>query len=118
MPASGQEAGFQNYSDLSVVPFLFAHDISALRSLAGKLRIGLAEQSVLQALAHACVQTPLGQPYPPPVHTAYKSVDNEAFKEKLAGQSFKLKTAYCECPTYDVVVPALLEVCPNTLLPV
>ncbi len=82
-----------------------------LRSLAGKLRIGLAEQSVLQALAHACVQTPLGQPYPPPVHTAYKSVDNEAFKEKLAGQSFKLKTAYCECPTYDVVVPALLEVC-------
>jgi DNA ligase-1 len=89
-------------------------DISTIRSLAGKLRIGLAEQSVLQALAHACVQTPLGQPYPPPIHTAYKSVDNEAFKEKLAGQSFKLKTAYCECPTYDVVVPALLEVCPNT----
>jgi hypothetical protein len=42
-------------------------------------------------------------------------VDNEAFKEKLAAQAFKLKTAYCECPTYDVVVPALLEVCPITL---
>jgi DNA ligase-1 len=80
------------------------------RSLAGKLRIGLAEQSVLQALAHACVQTPLGQDYPPPIHTAYKSVDNETFKEKLSSQAFKLKTAYCECPTYDIVVPALLEV--------
>ena len=84
----------------------------SLRSLAGKLRIGLAEQSVLQALAHACVQTPLLQEfYPPPIHTAFKSVENnEVFKEKLASQALKLKTAYCECPTYDVMVPALLEV--------
>ena len=80
-----------------------------IRSLAGKLRIGLAEQSVLQALAQACVQTPTGQDYPPPLHTAFKSVDSESFKENLAAQALKLKTAYCECPTYDQVVPALLE---------
>jgi len=80
-----------------------------IRSLAGKLRIGMAEQSVLQALAQACVQTPLGQDYPPEIPIAYKSSDNEAFKEKLAEQSLKLKTAYCECPTYDMMIPALLE---------
>ena len=44
------------------------------------VRIGLAEQSVLQALAQACLQTPLLQAYPPPIHTAFKSADNDAFK--------------------------------------
>merc|ERR1719348_2886304 len=64
-----------------------------IRTLAGKLRIGMAEQSVLQALAQAAVQTPLCQDYPPEIHTAYKSVDGEKFKEVLGEESLKLKTA-------------------------
>lgn len=80
-----------------------------IRSLAGKLRIGMAEQSILQALAQACVQTPLGQDYPPETPIAFKSSESDAFKEKLAEQSLKLKTAYCECPTYDLMIPALLD---------
>merc|ERR1719452_269751 len=80
-----------------------------IRTLAGKLRIGMAEQSILQALAQAAVQTPLCQEYPPEIHTAYKSVENEKFKEVLGKESLKLKTAYCECPSYDLLIPALLE---------
>ena len=64
-----------------------------IRTLAGKLRIGLAEQSVLQALAQAVVQTSLCQDYPHEIHTAYKSVENEKFKEVLGKESLKLKTA-------------------------
>ena len=30
-------------------------------------------------------------------------------QEKLAPLALKLKTAYCECPSYDILVPALLE---------
>ena len=79
-----------------------------IRSLAGKLRIGMAEQSVLQALAQATVQTPLGQEFPPEVHTSYRHTDTDKFKEVLKKEDLKLKTAYCECPSYDILVPALL----------
>ena len=80
-----------------------------IRSLAGKLRIGLAEQSVLQALAHACVMTPPVQDYPPETLIAYKDCTSDKFKEALEKEALKLKTAYCECPCYDKVIPVLLE---------
>ena len=65
-----------------------------IRSLAGKLRIGLAEQSVLQALAQACVLTPPCQEYPPEIAIAYKDTSADAFKEVLDKEALKLKTAY------------------------
>ena len=81
-----------------------------IRSLAGKLRIGLAEQSVLQALAHACVMTPPVQDeYPPKILTAFKDATSDKFKEALKEEDLKLKTAYCECPSYEKVIPVLLS---------
>ncbi|KAF8516379.1 DNA ligase I [Gautieria morchelliformis] len=73
-----------------------------IRSLEGKLRIGNAERSVLIALAHAVV-------------LAEKERDAKKWsKEKLASRlehgAEVVKAVYSELPTYDLVVPALLEV--------
>lgn len=64
-----------------------------VRSLLGKLRIGLAEQSVLQALAQGCTMTPPNQKeYPPAILTAFK---NEAkLKEKMDEVALEIKTTY------------------------
>lgn len=62
-----------------------------IRSLAGKLRIGLAEQSVLQALALACSMTPPNQP---DVLDASKGVSSETFKNTYDRQALILKTTY------------------------
>lgn len=65
-----------------------------IRSLAGKLRIGLAEQSVLQALAKACVTTPPNQEYPPKILNASKKMSADAFKSTFEEQALILKTTY------------------------
>nr|XP_012224215.1 PREDICTED: LOW QUALITY PROTEIN: DNA ligase 1 [Linepithema humile] len=80
-----------------------------IRSLAGKLRIGLAEQSVLQALALACAMTPPEQEYPPEILNASKKMSNDRFKEKYDEIALILKTTYCECPNYNLIIPVLLE---------
>ena len=69
-----------------------------MRALQGKLRIGLAEQTVLVALAHAVLLHRQGD----------KDRDS-----KLAGQleeaSQAVKYVYSQCPSYDQLVPALLN---------
>ncbi|GLI65526.1 hypothetical protein VaNZ11_009081 [Volvox africanus] len=69
-----------------------------IRSLQAKLRIGLAEQSVLVALAHA-------------VHLHREGVKGKdgRLAEKLEAAAQVVKQAYSECPSYDVLIPALLE---------
>merc|ERR1712226_409715 len=79
-----------------------------IRSLSGKLRIGLAEQSVLVALGNAVVLTPPGQVYPPKILNVSSSI-SESLKKEMADAALTIKTAYCELPTYNIIVKNILE---------
>ncbi|XP_056116079.1 DNA ligase 1 [Rhinichthys klamathensis goyatoka] len=80
-----------------------------VRSLAGKLRIGLAEQSVLASLSQAVCLTPPGQEFPPAVLDAGKGKSSENKKVWLEEKALILKQAYCEMPNYDAIIPVLLK---------
>ncbi|KAI0068215.1 ATP-dependent DNA ligase [Artomyces pyxidatus] len=73
-----------------------------VRSLEGKLRIGLAERTVLVALAHATVLAEQEQ--------TGKRWNKEKLAARLEEGSSILKSVYSELPNYDQVVPALLNV--------
>ncbi|XP_068097108.1 DNA ligase 1 [Hyperolius riggenbachi] len=79
------------------------------RSLGGKLRIGLAELSILSAIAQAVCLTPPGQDFPPAVIDASKGKTTEAKKAWIEEHALILKQTFCELPNYDVVIPALLK---------
>ncbi|KAF6717957.1 DNA ligase 1 [Oryzias melastigma] len=80
-----------------------------VRSLAGKLRIGLAEQSVLSALSQAVCLTPPGQDFPPAVIDASKGMSAESRRAWIEEKSLLLKQTYCEMPNYDIIIPVLLK---------
>ncbi|RWS07438.1 DNA ligase 1-like isoform X2 [Dinothrombium tinctorium] len=70
-----------------------------VRSLTGKLRIGLAEQSLLVSLARCIL-----------LSEDPKLLRNtESFKKKLESATQIIKTTYCECPNYDKIVDVLLQ---------
>ncbi|GAB1599167.1 DNA ligase 1-like [Argonauta hians] len=79
-----------------------------IRSLGGKLRIGLAEQSVLAALGGAIFLSPPGQAYPPKIINAGRKLSADALKKKTEESILTIKTTYCECPNYDAIIKVLL----------
>ncbi|EGC40059.1 hypothetical protein DICPUDRAFT_25751, partial [Dictyostelium purpureum] len=80
-----------------------------IRSLQGKLRIGLAERSVLMALAKAVLVTPPSTEFPPKVIDIRKNMRPEEFEEKYSNTVAKVTRAYSQLPNYDLFVPHLCE---------
>ncbi|KAI9262152.1 ATP-dependent DNA ligase [Phascolomyces articulosus] len=70
-----------------------------IRQLEGKLRIGLAEQTVLSALAHSVV---LSKPESAKMKTEQK-------EERLSYAVDLVKSVYNQLPSYNMLIPALLE---------
>ncbi|KAI9232305.1 MAG: ATP-dependent DNA ligase [Podila humilis] len=70
-----------------------------MRSLEGKLRIGLAERTVVVALAQAIV---LSRP-------DIKKLSKEKLQHELEEAATVVKSVYSELPCYDMIVPALLS---------
>jgi len=123
--AAAAGTGSQDRKRGAIVKLLAAargHEAGYLiRALQGKLRIGLAEQTVLTALAHAAELAHGGggwgggggkgkQP-----STSASAAAAVALANRLEAAAQAVKRAYCECPSYDSLVPALLEAPPAAL---
>ncbi|KCV68015.1 DNA ligase 1 [Fonticula alba] len=77
-----------------------------VRSLEGKLRIGLAEQTVLAALAHASV---LSRRFPDRPGKRPDLELDPALREAMAAAVATVKRSFVQVSSYEHLVPALLE---------
>lgn len=81
-----------------------------VRSLLGKLRIGLAELSVLQALSQAVTLTPPNENKEPPFKVNVMANKSDAsIKSKVEENALIIKTVFCRCPDYNQIIPILIE---------
>lgn len=69
-----------------------------IRMLEGKMRLGLAEKTVIVALASAAVN-----------HDISQKGDKGPSSEQLAKGEQILKSVYNELPSYEVIIPAILK---------
>jgi DNA ligase-1 len=88
-----------------------------MRSLTGKLRNGLGEQSILSSLGHACLITP---PLTVSDDQSVKQITDrfekmrhsdqlDEIKKKLEKAAQQVKSAYYQCPNYDRVITAITD---------
>jgi DNA ligase 1 len=70
-----------------------------IRSLEGKLRIGLAQQTILIALTHAIAMR----------DEAYKKMSETKRQQYLQDAVVMVKQVFSEMPCYDFIIPKLLE---------
>ncbi|GAA5920459.1 hypothetical protein JCM6882_009650, partial [Rhodosporidiobolus microsporus] len=78
-----------------------------IRSLEGKLRIGLAEKTVLVSLAHAAVTAEANARARESGGGRKRS--REGFARELDEGAEVVKAVFSEIPSYDLVIPAMLE---------
>ena len=79
-------------------PVMCSHYSRLVHALQGKLRIGLGEESVVSALAHAQL-----------LHRDGGEDADGALANRLERAVQAVKQAVSQCPSYDVLIPALLK---------
>jgi len=96
--------GSQNRKQGAITKLLAASDGNEagyiMRSLQGKLRIGLAEQTVLVSLAHAAMLHHM--------ELAGEAISASALPERMAEAEDAVKLVFSNCPSYDLMLPPLI----------
>ncbi|KAJ3258070.1 hypothetical protein HK103_004063 [Boothiomyces macroporosus] len=100
-----------NFSGASVLEFNYGHNKE--KSLEGKLRIGLAHQTILIALSHAVAQKEPGKLNVDKEYLKLSESKRQAYLAEtvaIVKQVFRqINIDFSEIPSYDMIIPALLE---------
>eukprot|EP00743_Colponemidia_sp_Colp-15_P006011 GILK01006460.1.p1 GENE.GILK01006460.1~~GILK01006460.1.p1 ORF type:complete len:720 (-),score=188.31 GILK01006460.1:112-2007(-) len=80
-----------------------------VRSLQGKMRMGVASASVLSALAAAVSLSPPAQTFPPAVKNTRKALSEQDYETKVQRAEELIKAAFSELPNYQMLIEKLLE---------